>query len=110
VAIRNDASAQAAAQVLMERLSSEAVLVTRGEHGMTLVQAKGGVTHIPTRAREVFDVTGAGDTVIATLTLALAAGMPVPEACALANAAAGLVVAEIGVAVVSPPQLERALA
>ncbi|HTB22270.1 MAG TPA: D-glycero-beta-D-manno-heptose-7-phosphate kinase [bacterium] len=110
VAIRNDASAQAAAQVLMERLSSEAVLVTRGEHGMTLVQAKGGVTHIPTRAREVFDVTGAGDTVIATLTLALAAGMPVPEACALANAAAGLVVAEIGVAVVSPAQLERALA
>jgi len=77
---------------------------------MTLLQSQGGVTHIPTRAREVFDVTGAGDTVIATLTLALAAGMPVPAACTLANAAAGIVVAEIGVAVVSPAQLERALA
>jgi bifunctional ADP-heptose synthase (sugar kinase/adenylyltransferase) len=66
--------------------------------------------HIPTRAREVFDVTGAGDTVIATLTLALAAAMPVPEACALANVAAGIVVGEVGVAVVTPAELEEALA
>lgn len=110
LAIKDDASAQAAAKILLDRLRSDAVLVTRGEHGMTLLQSQGGVTHIPTRAREVFDVTGAGDTVIATLTLALAAGMPVPEACTLANAAAGIVVAEIGVAVVSPAQLERALA
>jgi D-beta-D-heptose 7-phosphate kinase/D-beta-D-heptose 1-phosphate adenosyltransferase len=110
VAIRDDAGAEAAARVLMDRLRSDAVLVTRGEHGMTLLRSQGGVTHIPTRAREVFDVTGAGDTVIATLTLALAAGMPVPEACTLANAAAGIVVAEIGVAVVSPQRLEAALA
>jgi D-beta-D-heptose 7-phosphate kinase/D-beta-D-heptose 1-phosphate adenosyltransferase len=109
IAIYDDASAEAAARVLLERLRSDAILVTRGEHGMTLLQSHGGVTHIPTRAREVFDVTGAGDTVIATLTLALAAGMPVPEACALANAAAGIVVAEIGVAVVGPERLARSL-
>lgn len=108
--IKDDASAEAAARKLMEGLHSEAVLITRGEHGMTLLQAEGGVTHIPTLARVVFDVTGAGDTVIATLTLALAAGMPVPEACQLANAAAGTVVAQIGVAVVTPEQLAAALA
>ena len=110
IAIKDDAGAEAAARALIERLRSDAVLITRGEHGMTLLQAKGGVTHIPTLARVVFDVTGAGDTVIATLTLALAAGMPVPEACQLANAAAGIVVAQIGVAVVHPGQLAQALA
>lgn len=109
IRIVDNASAEAAAATLIRKLGSDAVLVTRGEHGMTLMRAAGGVTHIPTRAREVYDVTGAGDTVIATLTLALAAGMPVPEACALANAAAGIVVAEIGVAVVGPERLERAL-
>jgi D-beta-D-heptose 7-phosphate kinase/D-beta-D-heptose 1-phosphate adenosyltransferase len=76
---------------------------------MSLVQAGGPATHIPTRAQEVFDVTGAGDTVIATLTLALAAGAPLPEASALANAAAGIVVGEIGVAVVTPSELNEAL-
>ena len=110
IRIKDDASAQEAARILLQRLGSDAVLVTRGEQGMTLLRSKGGVTHIPTRAREVFDVTGAGDTVIATLTLALAAGMPVDEACFLANAAAGIVVAEVGVAVVSPAQLQKALA
>ena len=109
LAIHNDAGAEAAARMLLDRLRSDAILVTRGEHGMTLVRRDGGVTHIPTRAREVFDVTGAGDTVIATLTLALAAGMPVPEACVLANAAAGIVVAEIGVAVVGPNRLAQSL-
>ena len=110
IAIKDDASAEKAGRVLLERLKSDAVLVTRGEHGMTLVSATAPVVHIPTRAREVFDVTGAGDTVIATLTLALAAKMPVPEACALANAAAGIVVGEVGVAVVTPAELEAALA
>jgi len=110
ITITDNASAEKAGRVLQERLKSDAVLVTRGEHGMTLVQPQGAVVHIPTRAREVFDVTGAGDTVIATLTLALAAAMPVPEACALANAAAGIVVGEVGVAVVTPAELEAALA
>jgi rfaE bifunctional protein kinase chain/domain len=108
--IVDDASAVQAGQILLERLRSDAVLVTRGEHGMTLVQKGGAVTHIPTRAREVFDVTGAGDTVIATLALGLAAGMPLPLACGLANAAAGIVVGEVGVAVVTPKELEAALA
>ena len=110
IPIIDDASAEKAGRLLQQRLNSDAVLVTRGEHGMTLVSAKGAVVHIPTRAHKVFDVTGAGDTVIATLTLALAAGMPVPEACGLANVAAGIVVGEVGVAVVTPAELEAALA
>lgn len=109
IAIDDDASAEKAGRLLMERHKAASVLVTRGEHGMSLVQADGSATHIPTRAQEVFDVTGAGDTVIATLTLALAAGAPLPEAAALANAAAGIVVGEIGVAVVTPAQLTAAL-
>jgi len=109
IKITDQASAEASAQALLERLKSDAVLITRGEHGMSLLQAQGGFTHIPTRAQEVFDVTGAGDTVIATLTLALAAGMPLPEACALSNAAAGIVVGELGVAVVTPAELNAAL-
>ena len=110
IVIDSDASAEKAGRLLMDRLKAASVLVTRGEHGMSLVQADGSATHIPTRAQEVFDVTGAGDTVIATLTLALAAGAPLPEASALANAAAGIVVGEIGVAVVTPAQLTAALA
>ncbi len=108
--ITDNASAEAAGRVLLERLKCDAVLVTRGEHGMTLVPAQGEVTHIATRAQEVFDVTGAGDTVIATLTLGLAAGMSLPQACALANVAAGIVVGEVGVAVVTPTALSAALA
>jgi D-beta-D-heptose 7-phosphate kinase/D-beta-D-heptose 1-phosphate adenosyltransferase len=109
ITISDDASAEKAGQVLLARLDADSVLVTRGEQGMTLVRARGSTVHIPTRAREVFDVTGAGDTVIATLSLALAAGAPLPEAAALANVAAGIVVGEIGVAVVRAPELEAAL-
>jgi D-beta-D-heptose 7-phosphate kinase/D-beta-D-heptose 1-phosphate adenosyltransferase len=65
--------------------------------------------HLPTRAQEVFDVTGAGDTVVATLGAAIAAGMPLHEAVALANIAAGIVVAKLGTATVSPAELERAM-
>ena len=88
----------------------DAVLITRGEHGMSLIPGGGAKPlHIPTRAQEVFDVTGAGDTVIATLTLGLAAGMPLADACALSNAAAGIVVGEVGVATVGPQRLQDAL-
>jgi D-beta-D-heptose 7-phosphate kinase/D-beta-D-heptose 1-phosphate adenosyltransferase len=77
---------------------------------MSLIPGNGAVPlHIPTLAQEVFDVTGAGDTVIATLTLGMAAGMPVAEACALSNVAAGIVVGELGVATVSPERLAKAL-
>jgi D-beta-D-heptose 7-phosphate kinase/D-beta-D-heptose 1-phosphate adenosyltransferase len=94
---------------LREQLDLEAVLVTRGEKGMTLLARGHAPLHLPTRAQEVFDVTGAGDTVVATLGAAVAAGMPLHEAVALANIAAGIVVAKLGTATVSPAELERAM-
>ena len=106
----SDALVEAKGTEMRELWRLDAVLITRGEHGMSLIPGGGGpVLHIPTRAQEVFDVTGAGDTVIATLTLGLAAGMPLGEACALSNAAAGIVVGELGVATVSPGRLQDAL-
>jgi rfaE bifunctional protein kinase chain/domain len=86
------------------------VLITRGENGMSLIDGGGAVTHIPTTAREVYDVTGAGDTVIATLSLALAAGAPAREAAVLANCAAGVVVGKVGTATGTPGELRAALA
>jgi D-beta-D-heptose 7-phosphate kinase/D-beta-D-heptose 1-phosphate adenosyltransferase len=87
----------------------DALLLTRGEHGMTLIQKNKEELHLPAHAREVFDVTGAGDTVIAVLGATLAAGGTFPEAMALANLAAGLVVAKLGAATVSTPELHVAL-
>ncbi|MHB8345585.1 MAG: bifunctional D-glycero-beta-D-manno-heptose-7-phosphate kinase/D-glycero-beta-D-manno-heptose 1-phosphate adenylyltransferase HldE [Acidiferrobacterales bacterium] len=86
-----------------------AVLITRGEHGMTLIQDGAGVLHLPAQAREVYDVTGAGDTVISVLAAALATGMDLETATALANMAAGISVAKLGAATVSVPELRRAL-
>ncbi len=85
------------------------LLVTRGEQGMSLFSGEGDVHHLPTRAQEVFDVTGAGDTVIATLATALAAGQSMESATALANLAAGIVVGKLGTASVSAAELEHAL-
>lgn len=87
----------------------QALLITRGEHGMTLLRDGKPELHLPARAREVFDVTGAGDTVISVLATALAAGADLPEAALLANLAAGIVVGKLGAAVVSVPELRRAL-
>ncbi|MDF1614748.1 bifunctional D-glycero-beta-D-manno-heptose-7-phosphate kinase/D-glycero-beta-D-manno-heptose 1-phosphate adenylyltransferase HldE [Desulfurivibrio alkaliphilus] len=88
----------------------DALLVTRGAQGMTLVQTDGSEPlHLPTRAREVFDITGAGDTVIATLGASLAAGLSLPEAVQLANVGAGIVVGKLGTASVSVSDLRRAL-
>jgi rfaE bifunctional protein kinase chain/domain len=81
-----------------------AVLLTRSEEGMTLFDAA-GVTHEPARAREVFDVTGAGDTVIATLAALVAAGVALPDAMQLANKAGGIVVGKFGTATVSYEEL-----
>jgi D-beta-D-heptose 7-phosphate kinase/D-beta-D-heptose 1-phosphate adenosyltransferase len=92
-------------QQLCVQCSFDALLVTRSEHGMTLIQKDGEVFHLPTRAREVFDVTGAGDTVISTLSAALAAGDDMHNAVALANLAAGIVVGKLGTASVSPEEL-----
>ncbi len=87
-----------------------ALLLTRGERGMTLIQRHEEELHLPAHARQVFDVTGAGDTVIAVLGAALAAGEKLPQAMMLANLAASLVVAKLGAATVSVPELQTALA
>ncbi len=93
----------------LKTLNSRSVLITRGADGMSLFEDGGRQTHIPTVAREVFDVSGAGDTVISTLTLALAAGASLPRAAVLANQAAGIVVGKLGTATVSPDELSGAL-
>ncbi|WP_455230093.1 bifunctional D-glycero-beta-D-manno-heptose-7-phosphate kinase/D-glycero-beta-D-manno-heptose 1-phosphate adenylyltransferase HldE [Geopseudomonas aromaticivorans] len=94
---------------LLAELELGALLVTRGEHGMTLLRQGFPALHLPARAREVFDVTGAGDTVISTLASALAAGEELPQAVALANLAAGIVVGKLGTASISAPELRRAV-
>jgi len=96
-------------QDLLTRLNLEALLITRGEHGMTLLRPNTPELHLPARAREVFDVTGAGDTVVSVLASALSAGSSLAEATALANLAAGLVVAKLGTAAISGPELRRAI-
>jgi D-beta-D-heptose 7-phosphate kinase/D-beta-D-heptose 1-phosphate adenosyltransferase len=93
---------------LLEIHDLDALLVTRGEHGMTLLRRGKPELHLPTQAHEVFDVTGAGDTVISVLAAALAAGQDLPSATALANLAAGIVVGKLGTASVSVPELRRA--
>ena len=84
-------------------------MITRGPDGMSLFKKDGKVLHIPTMAREVFDVTGAGDTVISTITLALAAKARLEDAATLSNYAAGIVVGKLGTATVSPAELLKAL-
>lgn len=95
----------AAARHIREELGCEAVLITRGEAGMTLLQPDGNMVSIPTMAKEVYDVTGAGDTVVATLSLGLATGCSMHESAILANHAAGIVVGKVGTAAVSAQEL-----
>lgn len=94
---------------LAEECDLQALLVTRGEHGMTLLRAGHEELHFPTQAREVFDVTGAGDTVISVLAAALGAGSELPVATELANLAAGIVVGKLGTACATPSELRRAM-
>ena len=101
---RDEAQLREKAQRLREELRLDAILVTLGEDGMTLFDAAGDV-HVQTQAREVFDVTGAGDTVIATLAALVAAGLPLREAMPLANKAGGIVVGKFGTATVSYEEL-----
>ncbi len=105
IAIVDDRSLERAARSLLDRLGCRYVLVTRGEHGMSLVGSDGACEHIPSVARTVFDVSGAGDTVVAVLTLALAARVPVATATRLANFAAGAVVEKLGTATASPAEI-----
>jgi D-glycero-beta-D-manno-heptose-7-phosphate kinase len=90
---------------LLQQLACESVLITRGKDGMSLFHNDGQIVHIPTVAQRVFDVTGAGDTVIAAVTLGIVAGLSREEAALLANLAAGIVVGEVGTAAVSSAQL-----
>ncbi len=98
----------AKAQNLRKRLGLEAVLVTRSEEGMTLYQ-QGRRLHVPAQAREVYDVSGAGDTVIAAIGVMLAAGQDMENAVRIANRAAGIVVGKFGTAVVDPDELRSAM-
>jgi len=107
--IRDDASLMEVGWGLQKRLDAEAVLITRGPDGMSLFERGGRYTYLPTVAREVFDVTGAGDTVVSVVALALAAGADFPGACRLANHAAGIVIREVGTAACTPAELLASL-
>lgn len=96
-------------QTLLHRLDLGALLVTQGEQGMSLLRPDAPSLHLPTKALEVFDVTGAGDTVISVLAASLAAGCPLPEATLLSNLGAGIVVGKLGAASVSAEELDYAL-
>jgi D-beta-D-heptose 7-phosphate kinase/D-beta-D-heptose 1-phosphate adenosyltransferase len=96
-----------AGQRLLQMWRAKAVLITRGPEGMSLFRPRQAAQHFPTQAREVFDVTGAGDTVVAVCALALAAGARYEEAAVLANHAAGLVGDEIGTVAVPLARLTR---
>jgi len=109
VSIEDETGLIQAGRKILGSIDTQAVLITRGEEGMTLFTGSNeddaAVTHIPTVAREVYDVTGAGDTVIATFALALASGASLEEAAVLANHGAGVVVAKVGTASVSRDEL-----
>jgi rfaE bifunctional protein kinase chain/domain len=107
--IESESDLRWAGQRMLKRLLCDSVLITRGREGMALFSQNSKVTLIPTVARKVFDVTGAGDTVIATLTLALASGLSLIHSCRIANVAAGLVVAEVGTAAIRAAALKKAL-
>ena len=94
---------------LIERFDLEALLVTRSEHGMTLLQKGQEPLHMPTQAQEVYDVTGAGDTVISVLAASLSAGKSLADSCKLANAAAGVVVGKLGTSTLSTIELTNAI-
>ena len=101
----SDDGSHQAAKVIREKLGCDAVLITRGDRGMMLLEADGEPVYVETAAREVYDVTGAGDTVIAALAGALSAGATMLEAAAFANHAAGIVVGKVGTATATPEEL-----
>jgi rfaE bifunctional protein kinase chain/domain len=109
VEIDDRASLAEAGRLLLERWQADAILISRGEAGMSLFESGRRPQHVPTAAHEVYDVTGAGDTVLATCALALAAGGTFAESAVLANHAAGIVVGKVGTATASARELGRAL-
>lgn len=107
--INNEADLLAVGNGLLEKLDARSILITRGPDGMSLFQREGEPTHIPTFARQVYDVTGAGDTVIATFVSAITAGADLVQAAVMANAGAGITVGKIGTATVTTDELRREL-
>lgn len=107
--ITDEESLMRAGNRMLHDLNCRSVLITQGEEGMTLFEKGGEVTHIPTVAKRVFDVTGAGDTVIGTISLGLAAGLDLKSAAILSNFAAGIVVGEVGTSAVDVAALKKAI-
>lgn len=108
VEIKDERTLIKAGHHLLKKLSCDSVLITRGEEGMTLFEGKDlevSVTHLPTVAKKVFDVTGAGDTVIATITLAHISGASLADSAKIANVAAGIVVGKVGTAIATPEEI-----
>jgi D-beta-D-heptose 7-phosphate kinase/D-beta-D-heptose 1-phosphate adenosyltransferase len=98
-----------AGMLMLEELNCRCILVTQGKEGMTLFEKGGEISHIPTVARKVFDVTGAGDTVISAFCLGLAAGMDLKSAAVISNFAAGIVVGEVGTSAVKAEELKKVI-
>jgi D-beta-D-heptose 7-phosphate kinase/D-beta-D-heptose 1-phosphate adenosyltransferase len=109
IEIVDDESLVRAGKQILRDLKCRSVLITQGKDGMTLFEKKGDPTHIPTVARKVFDVTGAGDTVISTFCLGLAAGMDLKAAAIISNFAAGIVVGEVGTSTVKAEDLKKVM-
>jgi len=109
IKIKDEATLETAGKKLLKKLNSDSVLITRGENGMCLFEKNGKITKIPTAAQEVFDVSGAGDTVISVFTLALACGASMLDAAKISNIAAGIVVGKAGVAVTNQKELINSL-
>ncbi len=107
--VSDEESIERKAQALRQQLSLDALLLTRSEHGMSLFSQESTPLHLPAKAREVYDVTGAGDTVISTLAVSLGAGATIANACVLANIAASIVVGKLGTSTVSTTELAVAL-
>ncbi len=107
--LRTEEDIVEAGKNLLNLLSVDNVLLTRGEEGISLFEANGEISHVPNRAKQVHDVSGAGDTVISTLTIALASGATVKEAAVLANTAAGVVVGSVGIVPIRLEELQEAM-
>ena len=105
----DDQAIDQAGEIIRQRLGCQSVLITRGEKGMSLYEADGSSWHVPTMAKQVYDVTGAGDTVMGTLALAIATGASVQDGALLANQAAGIVVGMVGTATTTAVQLTDAV-
>ena len=109
IAIADAATLEQAAAVVMEQADLDYLLITRSEEGMSLFARSADTVHIPTVAREVFDVSGAGDTVLASLAVGMAAGLGIAEAACLANVAAGIAVGKLGTSTVTPEEIIAAV-